>query len=185
MDNPTKVCGRCKKEKGLGEFGSCTSRPDGLNLYCKQCNRTKTAQTRQVEREWKANARLRWEAAQVQAAARGTVKPKHLPDVSPSLSTPGYFTPSERVREAIRAGAHTQKAIEKLTKLHIDELGDAIANLLLWTNEIRTRVINGRRFYFLNEPAKNEAPTPIARDAFDASPFALCALPPVMHGSRF
>jgi len=51
------------------------------------------------------------------------------------------------VREAIRCGARTQKEIAQTTKLPKDEVCDALANLLLWTREIRTDVINHTRMY--------------------------------------
>ena len=38
-----------------------------------------------------------------------------------------------------------------MTKLGKDEIGDALANLLLWTREIRTQVVDNTRMYFLNE----------------------------------
>lgn len=34
-----KVCLNCKEFKTLSEFGSDSSRPDGLAVYCKQCRR--------------------------------------------------------------------------------------------------------------------------------------------------
>lgn len=36
MDD-VKFCGRCKKEKSVGEFGKNSSRPDGLQQWCKVC----------------------------------------------------------------------------------------------------------------------------------------------------
>jgi hypothetical protein len=61
------------------------------------------------------------------------------------------LSPIERVRDAIRRGAKTQKEIAQETKLGKDEIGDALANLLLWTREIRTQVHDNTRLYFLNE----------------------------------
>jgi hypothetical protein len=61
------------------------------------------------------------------------------------------LSPAERVREAIRKGSRTQKEIAQETKLGKDEIGDALANLLLWTCEIRTEVVDNTRLYFLNE----------------------------------
>jgi hypothetical protein len=55
------------------------------------------------------------------------------------------------VRDAIRRGAKTQKEIAQETKLGKDEIGDALANLLLWTREIRTQVQDNTRLYFLND----------------------------------
>jgi hypothetical protein len=61
------------------------------------------------------------------------------------------------VREAIRCGARTQKEIAQVTKLPKDEVCDALANLLLWTHEIRTQVVNHTRMYFVNETAEESA----------------------------
>jgi hypothetical protein len=55
------------------------------------------------------------------------------------------------VREAIRCGAETQTEIAQVTKLPKDEVCDALANLLLWTREIRTQIVNHQRKYFINE----------------------------------
>jgi hypothetical protein len=55
------------------------------------------------------------------------------------------------VREAIRCGARTQKEIAHVTRLPKDEVCDALANLLLWTREIRTQIVNHQRLYFVNE----------------------------------
>jgi hypothetical protein len=61
------------------------------------------------------------------------------------------LSPEDRVREAIRSGAHTQKELVQVTKLAKDEVCDALANLLLWTREIRTEIIDHTRQYFVNE----------------------------------
>jgi hypothetical protein len=65
------------------------------------------------------------------------------------------LTPAERVREAIRGGARTQKQIAHETKLAKDEIGDALAHLLLWTHEIRTKMVSSTRMYFLNEAVED------------------------------
>jgi hypothetical protein len=64
------------------------------------------------------------------------------------------LSPVERVRDAIRRGSRTQREIAQETKLGKDEIGDALANLLLWTHEIRTQVVDNTRLYFLNEAAE-------------------------------
>ena len=64
------------------------------------------------------------------------------------------MSPIERVREAIKRNARTQKEIAQETKLGKDEIGDALANLLLWTHEIRTEVIGNTRMYFINDSAE-------------------------------
>ncbi len=60
----------------------------------------------------------------------------------------------ERVREAIRKGARTQREIAQETKLGKDEIGEALANLLLWTREIRTEMVDNTRHYSLIETAE-------------------------------
>ncbi|MFS8084167.1 MAG: hypothetical protein ACMG6H_00910 [Acidobacteriota bacterium] len=67
------------------------------------------------------------------------------------------LSPADRVREAIRCGALTQTEIAKVTKLPKDEVCDALANLLLWTREVRTQIINHQRVYFVNEAAEELA----------------------------
>jgi hypothetical protein len=57
----------------------------------------------------------------------------------------------ERVREAIKKGARTQREIAQETRLGKDEIGDALANLLLWTREIKTQMVDNGRVYFINE----------------------------------
>src|SRR5205814_2944225 len=61
------------------------------------------------------------------------------------------LSPADRVREAIRCGAETQTEIAHVTRLPKDEVCDALANLLLWTREIRTQILNHQRKYFVNE----------------------------------
>jgi hypothetical protein len=73
------------------------------------------------------------------------------------------LSPVERVREAIRKGARTQKEIAQETRLGKDEIGDAIANLLLWTREIKTQIVDNTRLYFINESAE----MPIREEAFN------------------
>jgi len=61
------------------------------------------------------------------------------------------LSPVERVREAIRRGSRTQREIAQETRLGKDEIGDALANLLLWTREIRTEMVDNTRLYYMNE----------------------------------
>ncbi|HYX29846.1 MAG TPA: hypothetical protein VE863_15000, partial [Pyrinomonadaceae bacterium] len=117
-------------------------------LYCKRCIRQKIALSRQALREYK-KAR----------GKHGTVvsDPRVTLDNQMSLSSRRIarmlrkLSPADRVREAIRCGAHTQKEIAQVTKLPKDEVCDALANLLLWTREIRTQIVRHQRMYFINE----------------------------------
>jgi hypothetical protein len=157
-----KRCPRCEEALPLSEFGVCRARKDGLNLYCKRCIRQKIAQSRQALREYK-NARIKHgstsvpERSRVAIDAKSGFSPRRIARMLRKLS------PADRVREAIRCGARTQKEIAQVTRLPKDEVCDALANLLLWTREIRTQVINHTRMYFVNETAEELAEAAQAR----------------------
>ena len=143
-----KNCPICTKELPITEFGICRARKDGRNLYCKSCIRQKVTQSRRALKEYKS-ARKKYISQQVDIAEL----------LSSDSSGNGHYhakamsklSPVERVRDAIRRGSRTQREIAQETKLGKDEIGDALANLLLWTHEIRTRVVDNTRLYFLNE----------------------------------
>jgi hypothetical protein len=145
-----KHCPICSKDLPLSEFGICRARKDGRNLYCKSCIRHKVTQSRRALKEYKT-ARKKYISQQVEIAellceptASGLYPTKAMSKLSPI----------ERVRDAIRRGSRTQREIAQETKLGKDEIGDALANLLLWTHEIRTEVVDNTRLYFLNDAAE-------------------------------
>jgi hypothetical protein len=127
-----------------------------LNLYCKRCIRQKIAQSRQALREYKSS-RIKHGTPAVTGRSRVTIdaksgfSPRRIARMLRKLS------PADRVREAIRCGAREQKEIAQVTKLPKDEVCDALANLLLWTREIRTQMVNHKRMYFVNEAAEELA----------------------------
>ena len=150
LDGSTKTCPICCEELRLSEFGICRARHDGRNLYCKSCIRKKVTDSRRALKEYRS------------ARKRGNTQPISEPAGSHLLegdaaSSPNYprmlskLSPVDRVREAIRKGARTQREIAQETRLGKDEIGDALANLLLWTREIRTEVVDNTRQYYLNE----------------------------------
>src|SRR6185503_19367601 len=151
-----KRCPRCEESLPLAEFGVCRARKDGLNLYCKRCIRQKIAHSRQALREYK-NARIKHGSPATAGKSRVTIdaasgfSPRRIARMLRKLS------PADRVREAIRCGARTQTEIAQVTKLPKDEVCDALANLLLWTREIRTQVVRHQRMYFVNEAAEDLA----------------------------
>jgi len=153
-----KRCPRCEESLPLLEFGVCRARKDGLNLYCKRCIRQKIAHSRQALREYKS-ARIKHGTNAVSTRPRVAIdatsgfSPRRIARMLRKLS------PADRVREAIRCGARTQKEIAQVTKLPKDEVCDALANLLLWTREIRTDVINHTRMYFVNEASEGLSAT--------------------------
>ena len=150
-----KRCPRCEESLPLSEFGVCRARKDGLNLYCKRCIPQKIAISRQALREYKTARSKHGTTAAASSRSRVTIEaklgfsPRRIARMLRKLS------PADRVREAIRCGARTQKEIAQTTRLPKDEVCDALANLLLWTREIRTDVIDHTRRYFVNEVAED------------------------------
>lgn len=146
LDVSNKNCPICSQQLPLSEFGVCRARKDGRNLYCKSCIRKKVTDSRRALKEYRS-ARKR-HISQPMAdmlLADGEGAPSNYPRILSKLS------PVERVREAIKKGSRTQREIAQETRLGKDEIGDAIANLLLWTREIRTEVVDNTRVYFINE----------------------------------
>jgi len=148
-----KRCPRCEESLPLSEFGVCRARRDGLNLYCKRCIRQKIAHSRQALREYK-NARIKHGQQSVSNKSRLTIDAKSGFSARRIARMLRKLSPADRVREAIRCGALTQTEIARVTKLPKDEVCDALANLLLWTREIRTQIVNHQRVYFVNEAAE-------------------------------
>src|SRR5205814_2455994 len=107
----------------------------------------------QALREYK-NARIKHgapgakttpETSRVSLDAKSGFSPRRIARMLRKLS------PADREREAIRCGAREQKEIAQVTRLPKDEVCDALANLLLWTREIRTQIVNHTRRYFVND----------------------------------
>jgi hypothetical protein len=149
-----KVCPICTQTLASAEFGLCRARKDGRNLYCKTCIRKKVTESRRALKEYKTARKKYVDDAVMETGEFASSDPNYSP-LSSSGGSYGRLasrlTPVERVKEAIRKGARTQKDIAHETKLGKDEIGDALANLLLWTGEVRTEVIQNTRMYFLNE----------------------------------
>jgi hypothetical protein len=145
-DISTKNCPICSLQLPLSEFGVCRARKDGRNLYCKGCIRKKVTDSRRALKEYRS-ARKRY-------VGQPLTESGSLLDSDASGNYSRVFrkmSPVERVREAIKNGAKTQKEIRKGANLNDDEVGDALANLLLWTREIRTELVDNQRLYFINE----------------------------------
>jgi hypothetical protein len=147
LPSPKKHCPICSLDLPITDFGVCRSRKDGRNLYCKSCIRNKVTQSRRALKAYKT-------------ARKKYLTQIEIPDLTEtSQPTAARYSakaicklsPVERVRESIRKGCRTQKEIAQDTKLGKDEICDALANLVLWTKEIRTRVRGNTRLYFLNE----------------------------------
>jgi hypothetical protein len=156
-----KHCPICSQDLPISEFGICRARKDGRNLYCKSCIRQKVTQSRRALKEYKT-ARKRYISQQIEVSEMMTSDSASASYPSKSVSK---LSPVERVRDAIRKGSRTQREIAQETKLGKDEIGDALANLLLWTHEIRTQVVGNTRLYFLNDAGEaatvqDDAPLP-------------------------
>jgi hypothetical protein len=146
-----KQCPICTQHLPLTEFGICRARKDGRNLYCKSCIRKKVTESRRALKEYKT-ARKRYISQQVDVAMIYASDGEEARAASPyGCKLTSKLSPVDRVRDAIRRGARTQKEIAQDTKMGKDEIGDALANLLLWTREIRTELVDNTRVYFINE----------------------------------
>jgi hypothetical protein len=142
-----KHCPICSQDLPISEFGICRARKDGRNLYCKSCIRQKVTQSRRALKEYKS-ARKRYISQQIEMT---DITDGDSPTAHYASKAVSKLSPVERVRDAIRKGSRTQRESAQETKLGKDEIGDALANLLLWTHEIRTQVVGNTRLYFLNE----------------------------------
>jgi hypothetical protein len=151
MNGETKQCPICTQDLPLAEFGVCRARKDGRNLYCKSCIRKKVTESRRALKEYKT-ARKRYISQQIDAGSEFAAETDDLRSSnSYGVRLASRLSPVERVRDAIRRGARTQKEIAQDTKMGKDEIGDALANLLLWTREIRTEMVDNNRVYFIND----------------------------------
>jgi len=128
-----KNCPICSQDLPLSEFGVCRARKDGRNLYCKSCIRKKVTDSRRALKEYRS-ARKRYSQPMLDSNGSPLNEDAEASTMFPRAIS--KLSPIERVREAIKKGARTQKEIAQETRLGKDEIGDAIANLLLWTREI-------------------------------------------------
>ena len=175
----TKDCPICAQALPISEFGICRARKDGRNLYCKSCIRKKVTESRQVLREYRS-ARKRYVSQQTLEGGSDS----STQNFSRMLSK---LSPIERVREAIKKNARTQKEIAQETKLGKDEIGDALANLLLWTHEIRTEIVDNTRMYFINQAGESgtlQVETPQVPRRKPDVPSSFSALQGLMPGRK-
>jgi hypothetical protein len=185
FDISGKYCPICTQQLPLSEFGVCRARKDGRNLYCKSCIRKKVTESRRALKEYRSRKRYISQPdsdhAGVLLLDGDSASSTNYPRVLSKLS------PLERVREAIKKGARTQKEIAQETRLGKDEIGDAIANLLLWTREIRTEMVDNTRLYFINESPEalliREEALNMPRRKRDV-PSSFSALPGLMPGKN-
>lgn len=127
-----KRCPICTLDLPIEEFGICRARSDGRNLYCMKCIRKKVTASRQNWREIKA------------ARAKAVIERKPM-----RIWQPEPFSPVEKVQSAIRKGARTFREIRIQTRLHPDQVSDAIAELMLVANKIRSVGECDQRRYFV------------------------------------
>jgi hypothetical protein len=88
------------------------------------------------------------------------------------------LTIANEVEAAIYKGDRTLKAIRRRTKRNDDQIGDALACLIIAAGTVRSEVRKGTRLYF---PARRK------RGAFSDAPLSFSALPglwPTPHAFR-
>lgn len=139
MSEAGKVCPICNERLPLSGFGVHRARPDGRNLYCKSCIRTKVTESRRALKEYRASRR------QTQLNLLESVAGESQPDSVPRL------TSVDRVRLAIHGGARTQREIAQRTQLGPVEIDHAIADLMLWTREVKAQTVGETRFYYMSD----------------------------------
>jgi hypothetical protein len=155
----TKHCPICEKDLPLSSFGACRARSDGKNLYCRDCINAKVTASRVGKKNWRQIQRDR------KAKALEVVTEKQKSSIE------------GRVIEAIALGFNTQKLIANHTGLRIDDVGDIIANLLLWKDRITTELSGETRRYFLIPE-----PREVERKQNSVAVRSLTCFGPVMRG---
>lgn len=116
-----KKCPKCG-EADLSQFGRNRAMLSGLTTYCRPCNRRRTAEGRALERA---------------GIVRRPTKKRNVVKQ----------TDAEKVELAISLGYRTWPKLRRCTRLTADEIGIALAELILEKRSIRARTINGERFY--------------------------------------
>lgn len=124
-------CGGCRRP-GLTvlDFGKDKNRLSGRNLRCKQCNRDATRFYREQRR------------------------PEIKPIWSKKTTKPAGI---DLVRVSLQSASLTQAEIILLTRLTKDQLGIALAELMLNTREVESAVVNKHRVYFLKTQIRRRA----------------------------
>src|ERR1043166_10025003 len=107
-----KNCPICTQDLPLAEFGVCRARKDGRNLYCKSCIRKKVTDSRRALKEYRS-ARKRYVSPSVSEHSARSQFEGNSPSSATYSRLLSKLSPVERVKEAIRKGAGTQKEIRK------------------------------------------------------------------------
>lgn len=123
-----KTCRICQEYKPLSEFGrstlyATTGERDGLNIYCRACNRERVAAKRDANRATRIS-----------------------PVIARRIAR--ECTHSERVILAIRRGNRTREKIRSSAQLTWDDTMDAIAQLSLVQSVIYSKRIDGDVHFF-------------------------------------
>jgi hypothetical protein len=126
-----------------------------------------------------ATGRTNVNGAKAESVDRFELSCQSLPRAAACLS------PVERVRDAIRSGPKTQNEILEETKLSKDEIGDALADLLLWLHEVGTHSVGDTRLYFLKVERDGESENETQngrRSDFDSDVSSFSSLPFFVRG---
>src|ERR1044072_8033585 len=137
MDQQFKHCPSCDSDLPIDSFGICRARSDGRNLYCRSCIRAKVTIARRNLKEYKA---IRKRVLKEKYWRELTAVP--IPTQRPCKQKQ---SPVDRIRDLIRQEPRTQRELRTATRLHKDVIGEALASLVLWTHEVKSRIEEGER----------------------------------------
>jgi len=107
-----KHCPACEQDLELSEYGVDNSRDNGLNLYCKVCIRRKITEGRMKRRVYAQAHKLHRKPCRA-------AEPLWRKNLSPRT----------KVILAIERGEQSQRGIQAVTRLSIDQVTDILAEL--------------------------------------------------------
>lgn len=122
-----RTCARCKQKLRMDAFGVNRANPSGRNIYCKSCNCAISTEHKKRKREY--------------VQAHNVMGRKRR-----------YFSPVDKVEQAIVSGAGTRPEIKRAARLPMGITCDALAYLMS-RQRIKCRTINGERLFVATEAA--------------------------------
>lgn len=104
-ESKTKRCPRCGRELSLDHFGKNSSKPDGLNNYCRECSS-------EVQKEWRERKKRR--EKEISSTVENFLAGKEAPKEEPKTPTP---PPVKFEKQELLARLTARELMTQLTKL--------------------------------------------------------------------